>query len=1235
MEDMEYKISSTISLANFLIKFGYLDTASQILEFIENESLEFTESTNSTLLALKLQLSKCAFFLQKGMFDDGLILLRNILQNPIFDKKLKRVKLFQIECLMLQTNFALVSFSGFTNAENLEHLQVHATITSAMECAALAKGLLKAVSVKQNSESLMNENWITFKALLLKNLLKSYLLLAEQYFQIGHFQFARCYLKEGLKIAEGHILTYWASTFLLSLGKIDLLCQNMNDCLVKLNGLKYILDEDSKINASMLLSKAYTKTKTSEFPDDESTDYIIPDGTVLNLRREIKQHYIISDVHASPISTKRDKSSKFEVKLESFCNGSMFSIFLLKLEMWALNCLLLSAENKTSTAKSQYQKLLRRCEFLKKKIEEVLEKLISVNLQVSSTDLRYLSNSEMKLLTSVLLQLSLIEFSDQELKESEKYLNFALKSLSSGFEKEKYIFPSVYASLKYHQIVICLKSLAKIESSASLEYNICPSVKSNYLFPRKMLKSEKSLVNVSTPSKCPQILVTPYPSKNNLCHAPSKKDVLPRYLKKDLDVTDSNTLKMIIFNSSDDEHSPQQETHSTPKTVIKPGQNKPKSCEIAPKNLRKSSRQRVKKAKSDSKCLQISNSKNSRPIKKQSSKSKTLNGTASTENCDFSPLNSYCVKKDSVEYNRGTSRSREINDFVGEKQFNEDDVFYSDSLENLSQEKASLDRIEMHPEKSQSALDNLCKNLNSLDITMNTSTSNIPDKKLKEFIKELKFLRLLIEHNGPFPLYNDICKLLGVLIIAENNISAKSGSKDADCAFLLSETFSSTLRQIHLSNILFFKEKLISGDRNPILKILKQNNKPINVQLDNLLSSIPENYTVIQISAISDEELSTSNKKLSASKLILCRFQRNTVPLVMCLDSSSDEVFNSRLFSDFENILLESSLIMKKSGDSKMWWKTRAALDLNLKNIVENMEEKWLGCWKGLLLSKCTNENRIKELKKVYDAVSKIAAPSDKNLLLVLLDSASLLSREQLSAAICHIWSCNPLDEVYSKIYKSILELTPGIPETERHPLILILDKTLQALPWESLPLLKTIPVSRMPSLSILSSKCAMMAPEALEGNNRKAPSSPECSAAFNLYDLFVYCGHGSGRQYLKGTSIDTMKCHAATILMGCSSGRLKQLSRQLDAYGVPLTYLVNGCPCVVGNLWDVTDKDIDRFTDKLLELFVPNYCQKQNSTTTIATAVSQARNACKLQYLVGAAPVIYGLPVIAKKLIS
>lgn len=63
--------------------------------------------------------------------------------------------------------------------------------------------------------------------------------------------------------------------------------------------------------------------------------------------------------------------------------------------------------------------------------------------------------------------------------------------------------------------------------------------------------------------------------------------------------------------------------------------------------------------------------------------------------------------------------------------------------------------------------------------------------------------------------------------------------------------------------------------------------------------------------------------------------------------------------------------------------------------------------------------------------------------------------------------------------------------------------------------------------------------------------------------------------------------------------------------------------PTVVANLWDVTDKDIDLFLESLLNLWMT-----KSKGTDIAQCVSEARQVCKLPYLIGAAPVVYGLPI-------
>lgn len=84
-----------------------------------------------------------------------------------------------------------------------------------------------------------------------------------------------------------------------------------------------------------------------------------------------------------------------------------------------------------------------------------------------------------------------------------------------------------------------------------------------------------------------------------------------------------------------------------------------------------------------------------------------------------------------------------------------------------------------------------------------------------------------------------------------------------------------------------------------------------------------------------------------------------------------------------------------------------------------------------------------------------------------------------------------------------------------------------------------------------------------------------------------------------------------------------------------------------MANLWDVTDKDIDRFSQALLTQWLSGgggstreaveggsapgreegECGGGRQGQDASTAVAAARAVCKLRHLIGAAPVCYGLP--------
>jgi hypothetical protein len=237
---------------------------------------------------------------------------------------------------------------------------------------------------------------------------------------------------------------------------------------------------------------------------------------------------------------------------------------------------------------------------------------------------------------------------------------------------------------------------------------------------------------------------------------------------------------------------------------------------------------------------------------------------------------------------------------------------------------------------------------------------------------------------------------------------------------------------------------------------------------------------------------------------------------------------------------------------------------------------------------------------------------------------------------------------------------------------LLVLDHAVQALPWESsffmmdqtdasgddpiwefyrVPSLpaalstpaQSAPSSRADSLAIKSidstfyvinpSGDLVSTQETFEtwfknlagwsGVSGRVPTPDELGIALEQHDLFVYCGHGGAEQYLPASRLRSLGSCASSILMGCSSAKLTT-GGVYDASGVPLSYLTAGSHAVVGNLWDVTDKDIDRYCTALLTAMLENPQGKAN----IGALVQRCRLNCRLMYLIGASPVVYGLPV-------
>ncbi len=131
--------------------------------------------------------------------------------------------------------------------------------------------------------------------------------------------------------------------------------------------------------------------------------------------------------------------------------------------------------------------------------------------------------------------------------------------------------------------------------------------------------------------------------------------------------------------------------------------------------------------------------------------------------------------------------------------------------------------------------------------------------------------------------------------------------------------------------------------------------------------------------------------------------------------------------------------------------------------------------------------------------------------------------------------------------------------------------------------------------------------------------------------DLFIFCGHGAGEKMFSKDTMNFIQSNQGpnVMLWGCSSGKLSGRG-VFDPTGAAIRHLQCGAKFVIGNLWDVTDKDLDKLSidcmTKSLELD-----GGKDDTKSVSEALAIARDVCKMKYAVGSAAIVYGIPMICK----
>ncbi|KAJ2784123.1 separin protein [Coemansia interrupta] len=377
--------------------------------------------------------------------------------------------------------------------------------------------------------------------------------------------------------------------------------------------------------------------------------------------------------------------------------------------------------------------------------------------------------------------------------------------------------------------------------------------------------------------------------------------------------------------------------------------------------------------------------------------------------------------------------------------------------------------------------------------------------------------------------------------------------------------------------------------------------------------------------------------------------------------------------------------------EKRAWWEGRALLDRAMGRLLGRVERAWLGCLRRVLVPEpllapgeaardALRDCVLEHVPRSYGARARRLVLAEE-LCAVVLDALADGLEEEGWRDVCRmVWAVYCRRDAAPKADAQTMEafaealrraLGPFLlagrraeePRAEAH-LVLALDKHAQQLPWEVLPCLADHAVSRVASVAVLLDQLTcnpvplsvdpthvtyvlnpagdlprtqkafeplVSANASWRGCVGRVPSSCEFLQGLSASSVFLYFGHGGGEEYSGGgLAVRKTRVRAVALLFGCSSAAVRRAG-EYDALGTPVDYAVAGCPALVGNLWDVGDKDIDRFAAEVLrqwgvvagEIGAP-VCRR----VSLAQAVCAARKVCRMPFLTGAAPVVYGVPV-------
>ncbi|KAH9280800.1 Separin [Echinococcus granulosus] len=303
-------------------------------------------------------------------------------------------------------------------------------------------------------------------------------------------------------------------------------------------------------------------------------------------------------------------------------------------------------------------------------------------------------------------------------------------------------------------------------------------------------------------------------------------------------------------------------------------------------------------------------------------------------------------------------------------------------------------------------------------------------------------------------------------------------------------------------------------------------------------------------------------------------------------------------FSDLQSQNVESM----QEEDRRRFWSLRFSLDSRLKNLIDEMRNQWF---------------TIEDLEWIKGRGHLQASLYERPCILVLDRQLTLLPWEWL---IWGQWDENEAKCNVPAVCRNFsISLVIGhLSLTKSHFAKFDPDSTFYVVNPEA---------NLSHTESTFKSYFDQNFPN-WDGILGRAPQAQEVLRGFTQKDLFVYLGHGNGSKCLMSAFDEGQNAKAVAFIIGCSSGR-PRLEGRHEAYASVFNHLITGAPTAVSLLWDVTDKDIDRFTQKFIDKWILLKDEDDTTPLSMTWKIFRATKACKLQSLVGKSVVVYGIPAV------